>query len=84
MAVEGNESALSRAYAAVKGLGPDGAWALAKLLSDGGSMGEFVGDLEEAAQRRGGDLAAAMRDVDWVKFGVDDEVAEAIASNAEK
>ena len=79
VAVEGNESALSRAYAAVKGLGPDGARALAKLLSDEGSMGEFIGDLEEAARRRGGDLVAAMRDVDWVKFGVDDEVAEAFA-----
>lgn len=80
VAVEGNESALSRAYAAVKGLGPDGTRALAKLLSDEGSMGEFIDDLEEAAQRRGGDLSAAMGDIDWVKFGMDEEVAEALSS----
>lgn len=84
VAVEGNESALSRAYAAVKGLGPDGARALAKVLSDESSMGELIDDLEEAARRRGGDLAAAMRDIDWVKFGVDEKTAEAIASNAAK
>lgn len=80
-AVEGNEVALARAYAALKGLGPDAARALSELLSCGGGD-EFLDALEESFRRRGGDLVAAMGDIDWIKFGVDEEAAETFVSIA--
>ena len=78
-AVEGNEVALARAYAAVRGLGADGARALSRLLDNEATFREFRTELAGAVRRRGGDLAAAMGDIDWVRFGLDEEAGEALA-----
>lgn len=81
-AVEGNEVALARAYTAIKGLGADGARALSRLLDNEATFREFRTELAGAVKRRGGDLTAAMRDIDWVKFGLDKKTGEAFVSTA--
>lgn len=83
-AVEGNEVALARAYTAIKGLGADGARSLSRLLDNEATFREFRTELAGAVKRRGGDLAAAMGDIDWVKFGLDEEAGEALARGAMK